>query len=156
MPEYTPKASPKLPELTHLMLAGSLKSDHEEHWFYRREEFREEHLGTFVPSIHSSLVSIKPLLCSPQEREWKQTEPDCILRYTLDNKSTAELQELLEMSAGILIGPATKWAGLHHRNETRLDLEIFSVNLGSGWDLASRRSRVITECLLGHSSRCSR
>ena len=53
------------------------------------------------------------------------------------------------MSTGILIGPATKWVGLHHRNETRLDLEIFSsgVNLGSGWDLASRQSRVITECL---------
>ena len=77
------------------------------------------------------------------------------MRYTLVNKSTAELQELLEMSAGILIGPATKWAGLHHRNETRLDLEIFSsdVNLGSGRDLASRQSRVITECLLGHRSR---
>ena len=82
-------------------------------------------------------------------------EPDSILRYTLDNKSTVELQELLEMSAGILIGLATEWAGLHHRNETCLDLEIFSsgVNLGSGWDLVSRRSRVITECLLGHSSR---
>ena len=121
--------------------------------FARREELREERLGTFVPSIHSSLVSIKLLLRSPQERERKQTEPDSILRYTLDNKSTAELQELLEMCTGILIGPATKWAGLHHRNETRLDLEIFSsgVNLGPGGDLVSRRSRVITECLLGHS-----
>ena len=41
------------------------------------------------------------------------------------------------MSAGILIGLATEWAGLHHHNETRLDLEIFSsgVNLGSGRDL---------------------
>ena len=59
------------------------------------------------------------------------------------------------MSTGILIGLATEWAGLHHRNETHLDLEIFStgVNLESGWDLASRQSRVITECLLGHSSR---
>ena len=118
-------------------------------------DIREERLGTFVPSIHNSLVSIKPLLRSPQERKQKQMELDCILRYTIDNKSTADLQELLEMSAGILIGPATKWAGLHHRNETRLDLEIFSsgVNLGSGRDLASRRSRVITECRLGHSSR---
>ena len=82
-------------------------------------------------------------------------EPDCILRYTLDNESTAKFQELLEMSAGILIGPATKWAGLHHRDETRLDLKIFSsgVNLGPGMDLVSRQSRVITECLLGHSLR---
>ena len=123
--------------------------------FARWEELREERLGTFVPSIHSSLVSIKPLLRSHQERERKQTEPDSILRYTFDNKSTAELKELLEMSVGILIGLAAEWAGLHHRNETRLDLEIFSsgVNLGPGGDLVSGRSRVITECLLGHSSR---
>ena len=92
--------------------------------FARREELLEERLGTFVPSVHSSLISIKPLLRSPQERERKQMEPDGILRYTLDNKSTAELQELLEMSASILIGLATEWVGLHHRNETRLDLEI--------------------------------
>src|SRR6185295_13412530 len=98
MPECTPEASPKPPELTHLTPAGSSKSDHEEHWFCSLEELREECLGTFVPSIHNSLISIKPLLRSPQERERKQTEPDSILRYTLDNKSTAELQELLEMS----------------------------------------------------------
>ena len=123
--------------------------------FARREELREEHLGTFVPSIHSSLISIKPLLRSPQERERKQTESDCILRYTLDNKSTGELQELLEMSAGILIGLATERAGLHHHNKTRLDLEIFpsGVNLWPGRDLVSRQSRVITKCLLGHSLR---
>src|SRR6185437_17107397 len=123
--------------------------------FARREELREERLGTFVSSVHNSLVSIKPLLRSPQEREQKQTEPDCILRYTLDNKSIAELQELLEMSDGILIGLATEWAGLHHRNKTRLDLKIFpsGVNLGPGRDLVSRWSRVITKCLLGHSSR---
>ena len=123
--------------------------------FARREELREECLGTFVPSIHSSLVSIKLLFHSPQERERKQTELDGILRYTHDNKSTAKLQELLEMSAGILIGLATEWAGLHHPNETHLDLEILSssVNLGPGRDLVSRRSRVIKECLLGHSSR---
>ena len=36
------------------------------------------------------------------------------------------------MSAGILIGLATEWAGLHHRNETRLDLEIFSSGITSG------------------------
>ena len=82
-------------------------------------------------------------------------EPDGILQYTLDNKSTAELQELLEMSAGILISLATERACLHHHNETRFDLEIFpsDVNLGLGRDLVSRWSRVITECLLGHSSR---
>ena len=121
-------------------------------------KLREERLGTFVPSIHNNLVTIKPFLCSPQEIERKQTEPDSILQYTLDNKSTTELQELLEMSAGVLIGLATERAGLHHRNETRLDLEIFpsGVNLRPGRDLVSRRSRVIMECLLGHSFRSRR
>ena len=40
------------------------------------------------------------------------------------------------MSTGILIGLATEWASLHHRNETRLDLEIFSsgVDLRPGGD----------------------
>ena len=75
------------------------------------------------------------------------------LEITIDNKSTAELQELLEMSAGILISLTAERAGLHHLNETRLDLKVFpsGVNLGPGGDLVSRRSRVITECLLGRS-----
>ena len=78
------------------------------------------------------------------------------MRYTLDNKSTVELQELLEMSAGILIGLATERAGLHHRNETHLDLEILSssVDLRSGGNLGSRGSRVIAKRLLGHGVRC--
>ena len=110
--------------------------------FARWEELQEERLGTSVPSIHNSLVSIKPLLRSPQERERKQTEPDSILWYTLDNKSTVELLELLEMSAGILIGLATEWVGLHHHNETHLDLKIFPsiVNLRPGVDMVSRRT----------------
>ena len=121
----------------------------------RREKLCEERLGTFVPGVHSGLVSIEPLLRSPQKREREQTEPDCILRYSPDNKSTAELQELLEMSTGILIGLAIERAILHHRDETRLDLKILStgVNLRSGGNLVSRRSGVITECLLGHSLR---
>ena len=59
------------------------------------------------------------------------------------------------MSAGILIGLATERAGLHHRNETRLDLEISpsGVNLGPGGDLVSKRSGVIAECLLGQNLR---
>ena len=50
--------------------------------FARRKELREERLGTFVPGVHSGLVSIEPLLHSPQKREREQTEPDCILRYS--------------------------------------------------------------------------
>jgi len=59
------------------------------------------------------------------------------------------------MSSGILIGLANERASLQNRNETRLDLEIFtsSVDLGPGGDLVSRQSRVIMECLLGHSLR---
>ena len=59
------------------------------------------------------------------------------------------------MSAGILISLAIEWAGLHHRNEAHLDLEIFSsgVNLGTSGDLVSKRSRVIMECLLVQSLR---
>ena len=58
----------------------------------------------------------------------------------------------MEMSAGILIGLATERAGLHYRNETRLDLEILpsSANLEHDKDVGSIWSRVITERLLGH------
>ena len=56
----------------------------------RWKELREQCLGTLVPGIHNGLVSIEPLLRSPQKREREQTEPDRILRYSLDNKSTAE------------------------------------------------------------------
>ena len=105
--------------------------------FTRRKELHEERLGAIVTSIHRAFVSIEPLLHSSQKREQKQTELDCILRYSPDNKSAAELQELLEMSAGILIGLATERAGLHHHDKIRLDLKIFSssVDLRSGRDL---------------------
>ena len=87
--------------------------------FARREELREERLGTFVPSIHSGLVCIKPLFRSPQERERKQTEPDCIFRYTLDNKSTAKLQELLEMRcARLAISTLSHWLARQRLNYT--------------------------------------
>ena len=77
------------------------------------------------------------------------------MRYLLDNKSSTELQELLEISTGNLIGLDTEGAGLHHHDKTRFDLEILSsgVNLRSGENLVSRRSGVITDCLLGHSLR---
>ena len=51
-------------------------------------------------------------------------ESDCVLRHSLDNKSTAKLQELLDVSVGILIGLVIERAGLHHRNYAHLDLEI--------------------------------
>ena len=59
----------------------------------------------------------------------------------------------INFGSSATIGLATERAGLHRRNETHLDLEIFpsGVNLGPGRDLVSRRSGVITECLLGLS-----
>ena len=59
------------------------------------------------------------------------------------------------MSTDILIVLAIERAGLHHRDETHLDLEILpsGVNLGPGEDLVSRWGGVIAECLLGHSLR---
>jgi hypothetical protein len=47
------------------------------------------------------------------------------------------------MYAGILTGLTTEWAGLHHRNETYLDLKIFSSSV-DGWpdrDIVSEGSK---------------
>jgi hypothetical protein len=78
------------------------------------------------------------------------------LRYSLDNKSTAKLQELLKMSAGILIGLATERASLHHHDKTRFDLEILcsSADLRPNNDIDGRRRRVITKRLLSHGIGC--
>ena len=123
----------------------------------RRKELREECLGAIVLGVHRALVSIEPQLCSPQKREWKQSEPDPILRYSLDNKSAAELQELLEMSASILVGFAAERVGLHHLNENHLDLEILSshFDIRPGRNLGSRGSRVIAKRLMGHGVECA-
>ena len=60
--------------------------------FARQEEFREECLGAIIPSVHETIVSIKPLLRSHRRPgKWKQSEPDHVLRNSLDNKRTTEL-----------------------------------------------------------------
>ena len=120
--------------------------------FTQREELREECLGTVIPGIYCTSVGIKPLFCLSEEGKRKQTESDCILSDSLDDKSTAEFQELLEMGTSILVGLATEWAGLHHRDQTRLDLKIsrFSVDSWPDWDIISRRTREFMERLLGH------
>ena len=51
--------------------------------FTQREEFGEEHRGTFVPRADGFLILIKPLLCFPQEGERKQAEPDGVSRNAL-------------------------------------------------------------------------
>jgi hypothetical protein len=58
---------------------------------------------------------------------------------------------MLEMFVSILIGLAIERAGLHHRNETHLNLEIFSSSVDR-WpdrDIVSREIREFTESLLG-------
>ena len=59
--------------------------------FARQEELHEECLGAIIPSIHCTLVSIEPLLRSPQKIKQKQTKQDRVLRHSLDHKSTAKL-----------------------------------------------------------------
>ena len=74
------------------------------------------------------------------------------MRNSLDNKSVAKLQELLEVSADILIGLAIERAGMHHRNFASLDLEIFSssTDIRLDRDIVGGRSREIPKSLLSH------
>ena len=60
------------------------------------------------------------------------------------------------MNASVLVGLATERAGLHHRDKTRLDLEILpsSADLRPNSDIGSRGSRVSTERVLGHTISC--
>ena len=48
-----------------------------------------------------------------------------IFTHPSDGEGSAELQELLQMGARVLVGFPTEWASLHHGNETRLDLEAY-------------------------------
>jgi hypothetical protein len=72
--------------------------------FAQREEFREEHRGTFVPRADGFCVLVEPIFCLPQERERKQTEPDCICRDTPYDYGLTEFKEVLQMSIGVLVG----------------------------------------------------
>ena len=60
------------------------------------------------------------------------------------------------MSTSILIGLVIERIGLHHRDKTRLDLEILpsSADLRPNSDIGSRGSRVRTERVLGHTIGC--
>jgi hypothetical protein len=100
--------------------------------------------------IYNTSVGIEQLFPSSQKRKRKQS--DCVLHNSLDTEGTAELQKLLEMCAGILIGLTIERAGLDHHNgtcpndhhnETCLNLEVLSssVDTQPDWDIVSRRSR---------------
>ena len=125
-------------------------------FFPCREELREKCLDAIIPSVHRTFAGTQALLHSPKKREWKETKPNRVLWHSLDDKITAKLQELLVVSVGILMGLAIEWAGLHHRDKTRIDLEIFpsSSDIRPNRDIGSKRSRVFTERLLGHRVGC--
>ena len=82
--------------------------------FAYREELSEERCGATIPGIHSTCVGIEPLFCFPQEGKGKQTESNGIFGDSLDGQSAANLQELSQMSACILVSHPTEWVGLHH------------------------------------------
>jgi len=91
------------------------------------KNFCEEWIGAIVPCVYQTFVGIKPLFHSPQKREQKQSELNHILRDSLDHKSTAGLQELLEMSASILISLVICWRSLITISKCQLDQKIMRV-----------------------------
>jgi hypothetical protein len=72
-----------------------------------------------------------------------------ILSYSSDGECAANLQEMLEMSIGILRDLATKWALLHHIDESWFEFEtvIFDIRLRSSSDIATGRSRKVINAL---------
>jgi hypothetical protein len=66
-----------------------------------------------------------------------------------DGECAANLQEMLEMSIGILRGLATKWALLHHIDESWFEFEtvIFDIRLHSSSDIATGQSRKVINAL---------
>jgi hypothetical protein len=65
-----------------------------------------------------------------------------MLSYSLDGECAANLQEMLEMSIGILREQAAEWALLHHIDESWFEFEtaISDVHLRSTSDIATERS----------------
>jgi hypothetical protein len=75
-----------------------------------------------------------------------------ILGNSLDSESTTNLQKVLEMSTRIFMCLPTKLAGLHHADQSWLELKSVvsyincwsSSNVGSGW------SGELTESFVSH------
>jgi hypothetical protein len=65
-----------------------------------------------------------------------------ILNYSSDGECAADLQEMLEMSIGILRGLAAEWALLHHIDESWFELEtaISDIHRQSTFDIATGQS----------------
>nr|BAC84143.1 hypothetical protein [Oryza sativa Japonica Group]BAD31681.1 hypothetical protein [Oryza sativa Japonica Group] len=121
--------------------------------FAHQEEFREECRRALIPGIDSSTVGIEPLLHSPKKGERKQLYPDDIGTDALDGVRATDLQELLQMSIGILIRLATERASLRHRDEAGLQVEIHVpyVDLRPNGHVVSRGSSKLAESLVSHN-----
>jgi hypothetical protein len=63
-----------------------------------------------------------------------------ILSHSSDSECVADLQEVLKMSISILRGLATKWALLHHVDESwsKFKTTIFDVRLRSSPNVGTR------------------
>ncbi|KAI3808114.1 hypothetical protein L1987_24057 [Smallanthus sonchifolius] len=55
---------------------------------------------------------VKPSLCMPREREWEETQIDCVLRHTRDIKGIEYAREAGQVSGCILILKAMKLSGM--------------------------------------------
>jgi hypothetical protein len=78
-----------------------------------------------------------------------------IRRSLMASTMTPHMTTVLKMSVGILVRLATKWASMHHVDETRFEFEVHvphsdvwpSVHVGGGGD------GKVTESLFGHRLR---
>jgi hypothetical protein len=72
-----------------------------------------------------------------------------ILNYSSDGECAVNLQEMLEMSIGILRGLAAEHALLHHIDESWFEFEtaISDVRLWSSSDIATRWSQKVINAL---------
>jgi hypothetical protein len=83
-------------------------------------------------------------------------EPDSISCDAPYHYSLAQLKEVLEVGVGVLVRLATKWAILHHVDQTRLELKVHvsNIDVGSGSHVSSRGDGEVSESLFGHTLRC--
>jgi hypothetical protein len=70
----------------------------------------------------------------------------CILSYSLDGECVANLQEMLEISIGILRGLAAEQVLLHHIDESWFEFE--TVHLPSSSKIATGWSQKVINVLL--------
>jgi hypothetical protein len=100
--------------------------------FAHGEKFCEEHRGTFVPCVDSSLVLVKTSFCLPRKGEWKQTEPNASWCDIFDDDGVAQLKKVLQVSTCVLAWQTTELVCLYHRNQANPELKVFGARVDSG------------------------